>query len=132
MLDGENPFVILARITVKDGMVNDYLAIAEEADKAVERTEEGMLFHNFDADPDDSNKFVWTEVYRKSEDFIFHADNPPVGDYVTKHSKLATHFSLEIYGNVSQAVIDKINSLDIPFKHFPTTSVGFVRSERFA
>ena len=129
MIDGENPFVILARITVKDGMVNDYLAIAEEADKAVERTEEGMLFHNFDADP---NKFVWTEVYRKSEDFIFHADNPPVGDYVAKHGELATHFSIEIYGNVSQAVIDKIYSLDIPLKHFSTTSVGFVRSERFA
>ena len=100
MIDGENPFIILARITVKEGLVNDYLAIAEEADKAVERTEEGMLFHNFDADPDDPNKFVWTEVYRRSEDFIFHADNPPVGDYVAKHSELATHFSIEIYGNV--------------------------------
>jgi quinol monooxygenase YgiN len=132
MIDGENPFVILARITVKDGMVNDYLAIAEQADKAVERTEEGMLFHNFDADPDDPNKFVWTEVYRKSEDFIFHADNPPVEEYVVRHGELATQFSIEIYGNVSLAVIDKINSLDIPLKHFSTTSVGFVRSERFA
>ena len=132
MLDGENPFVILARITVKDGMVNDYLAIAEQADKAVERTEEGMLFHNFDADPNDPNKFVWTEVYRKSEDFIFHADNPPVEEYVVRHGELATQFSIEIYGNVSLAVIDKINSLDIPLKHFSTTSVGFVRSERFA
>ena len=37
MIDGENPFIILARITVKEGLVNDYLAIAEEADKAVER-----------------------------------------------------------------------------------------------
>ena len=94
MIDGENPFVILARITVKDGMVNDYLAIAEQADKAVERTEEGMLFHNFDADPDDPNKFVWTEVYRKSEDFIFHADNPPVEEYVVRHGELATQFSI--------------------------------------
>ena len=132
MIDGENPFVILARITVKDGMVNDYLAIAEQADKAVERTEEGMLFHNFDADPDDPNKFVWTEVYRKSEDFIFHADNPPVEEYVLSHGELATQFSIEIYGNVSLAVIDKINSLNIPLKHFSSTSVGFVRSERFA
>ena len=132
MIDCENPFIILARITVKEGLVNDYLAIAEEADKAVERTEEGMLFHNFDADPNDPNKFVWTEVYRRSEDFIFHADNQPVGDYVAKHSELATHFSIEIYGNVSQAVIDKINYLEIPLKHFSTTPVGFVRSERFS
>jgi len=131
MADCGTPFVLLARITVKEGMVNEYLSIAAEADKAVEKTEEGMLFHNFDADPDDPNKFVWTEVYRKSEDFVFHADNPPVQDYVAKHSELATHFSIEIYGNVSQEVIDKINSLEIPLKHFATTSVGYVRSERF-
>ena len=131
MVDGKNPFVILARVTVKDGMVNDYLAIAAEADKAVKETEEGMLFHNFDIDPNDPNKFVWTEIYRKSEDFLFHADNPPVQEYVQKHSELATHFSIEIYGNVSQAVIEKINFLEIPLKHFATTSVGYVRSERF-
>ena len=131
MVDCGTPFVLLARITVKEGMVSEYLSIAAEADKAVEKTEEGMLFHNFDADPDDPNKFVWTEVYRKSEDFLFHADNPPVQDYVAKHSELATHFSIEIYGNVSQEVIDKINSLEIPLKHFATTSVGYVRSERF-
>ena len=131
MADCGTPFVLLARITVKEGMVNEYLSIAAEADKAVEKTEEGMLFHNFDADPDDPHKFVWTEVYCKSEDFLFHADNPPVQDYVAKHSELATHFSIEIYGNVSQEVIDKINSLEIPLKHFATTSVGYVRSERF-
>ena len=131
MADCGTPFVLLARITVKEGMVNEYLSIAAEADKAVEKTEDGMLFHNFDADPDDPHKFVWTEVYRKSEDFLFHADNPPVQDYVAKHSELATHFSIEIYGNVSQEVIDKINFLEIPLKHFATTSVGYVRSERF-
>ena len=131
MTDSENPFVLLARITVKEGMVDEYLEIAEAADKAVEETEEGMLFHNFDRDPDDPHKFVWTEVYRKSKDFLFHVDNPPVQDYVAKHSDLATHFSIEIYGNVSQAVIDRIKSLGIPLKHFATTSVGYVRSERF-
>ena len=132
MADIPTPFVLLARITVKQGMINEYLSLAAEADKAVERTEEGMLFHNFDADPDDPHKFVWTEVYRNSSDFLFHADNPPVQDYVEKHAELATHFSIEIYGNVSQAVIDKIKSLGIPLKHFATTSVGYVRSERFA
>jgi|TARA_B110000238_G_scaffold33767_1_gene34804 autoinducer 2-degrading protein len=132
MVDGKNPFIILARVTVKEGMVNDYLAIAAEADRAVKETEEGMLFHNFDVDPDDPNKFVWTEIYRKSEDFLFHADNPPVQEYVQKHSELATHFSIEIYGNVSQAVIEKINFLEIPLKYFATTAVGYVRSERFS
>ena len=37
MTDSENPFVLLARITVKEGMVEEYLEIAEAADKAVEK-----------------------------------------------------------------------------------------------
>jgi len=55
-----------------------------------------------------------------------------VQEYVEKHAELATHFSIEIYGNVSNGVIEKINLLRIPLKHFTTTSVGYVRSERFA
>ena len=131
MNDSENPFVLLARITVKEGMVDAYLEIAEEVDREVENTEEGMLLHTFDRDPDDPHKFVWTEVYRKSDDFLFHADNPPVLEYVEKHAELATHFAIEIYGNVSNEVIEAINSREIPLKHFASTSVGYIRSERF-
>ena len=132
MSDSENPFVLLARITVKEGMVDAYLEAAEEVDKEVEKTEEGMLLHTFDRDPDDPHKFVWTEVYRKSDDFLFHADNPAVLGYVEKHAELATHFAIEIYGNVSNEVIEAINSREIPLKHFASTSVGYIRSERFA
>ena len=132
MSDNGNPFVLLARITVKEGMVDAYLEIAEEVDRAVEKTEEGMLLHTFDRDPDDPHKFVWTEVYRKSDDFLFHADNPPVIEYVEKHAELATHFAIEIYGNVSNEVIEEINSREIPLKHFASTSVGYIRSGRFA
>ena len=132
MSDNETPFVLLARITVKERMVDAYLKIAEEVDREVEKTEEGMLLHTFDRDPDDPHKFVWTEVYRKSDDFLFHADNPPVLEYVEKHAELATHFAIEIYGNVSNEVIEAINSREIPLKHFASTSVGYIRSERFA
>ena len=40
MSDGMNPFVLLARITVKEGKLEEYLAIASEVDKAVESTEQ--------------------------------------------------------------------------------------------
>ena len=43
MADSKSAFVLLARITVKEGRVDEYLEIAEAADKAVEKTEEGML-----------------------------------------------------------------------------------------
>jgi len=88
-VEGSNPFILIARIHVKEGMVEEYLDIANEVDNAVELSEPGMLFHNFDADPDDPLAFTWTEVYSNSEAFIKHDANPPVQEYVKKHSELA-------------------------------------------
>ena len=130
-MDGQNPFILIARIQVKAGMVEDYLEIADEVDKAVELSEPGMLFHNFDADPDDPLAFTWTEVYSNSNAFIKHDANPPVQEYVTKHAELADSFTIEIYGNVSKDVIETINRLGIPLKHFKTTRVGYVRDKNF-
>ena len=96
--DGNNPFILIARIYVKEGMVEEYLDIANEVDNAVELSEPGMLFHNFDADPEDPLAFTWTEVYSNSEAFIKHDANPPVQEYVAKHAELADGFTIEIYG----------------------------------
>ena len=128
---GENPFILIARIQVKEGMVDEYLEIADTVDNAVEASEPGMLFHNFDSDPEDPLAFTWTEVYSNSKAFIKHDANPPVQEYVTKHAELADGFTIEVYGNVSQEVIDTINRLGIPLKHFKTTKVGYVRAKNF-
>ena len=130
-MDGQNPFILIARIQVKAGMVEEYLEIADEVDKAVELSEPGMLFHNFDADPDDPLAFTWTEVYSNSNAFIKHDANPPVQEYVAKHAELADGFTIEIYGDVSKDVIETINRLGIPLKHFKTTRVGYVREKNF-
>ena len=130
-MDGQNPFILIARIQVKAGMVEEYLEIADEVDKAVELSEPGMLFHNFDADPDDPQAFTWTEVYSNSNAFIKHDANPPVQEYVVKHAELADGFTIEIYGDVSKDVTETINRLGIPLKHFKTTRVGYVREKNF-
>ena len=130
-MDGQNPFILIARIQVKAGMVEEYLEIADAVDKAVELSEPGMLFHNFDADPDNPLAFTWTEVYSNSNAFIKHDANPPVQEYVAKHAELADGFTIEIYGDVSQDVIETINRLGIPLKHFKTTRVGYVREKNF-
>ena len=78
MADGENPLVLLARITVKHDMIKEYLDMATEEGKAVEQTEEGMLSHIFDTEPNDPHQFVLTKVYRKSEDFLLRTNNPPI------------------------------------------------------
>ena len=128
---GKNPFILIACIQVKEGMVDEYLEIANSVDNAVEASEPGMLFHNFDSDPEDPLAFTWTEVYSNSKAFIKHDANPPVQEYVTKHAELADGFTIEVYGNVSQEVIDTINRLGIPLKHFKTTKVGYVRAKNF-
>ena len=124
--------MLLARITVKKGCVEDYLRIAAAADVAVEKSEPGMLLHSFDADPDDDHKFVWTEIFRSSDDFIAHIENPPVQDYVEKHGEIANELSIEVYGKISDQCMNKIQSLGVPFKHFKATSVGYFRPERFS
>ena len=127
----KNPFILIARIKIKEGMIDKYLNIASEVDDAVEHTEPGMLFHNFDADPNDPLSFTWTEVYKDSASFIAHVNNPPVQEYVGKHDELGDEFSIEIYGNVSEEVIDNINELSLPLQHFKTTRVGYVRDDYF-
>ena len=49
MEPSEKPFVLIARVKVKEGQVEEYLNLAEETDHSVEQTEPDMLFHNFDA-----------------------------------------------------------------------------------
>ena len=125
---GANPFILIARVQVKEGFVDEYLQVAATVDSAVERTEPGMLFHNFDADPDDPLAFTWTEVYKNSDAFLQHTSNPPVLEYVAKHAEFGEGFAIEIYGNVSNAVLANISELGFPLKHFRTTRVGYVRS----
>ena len=105
---GKNPFILIARIKVKEGMVDEYLKIASEVDDAVKHTEPGMVFHNFDADPTDPLSFTWTEVYKDSASFISHVNNPPVQEHVGKHAELGDEFLIEIYGNSSEEVIENI------------------------
>ena len=130
-MTGKNPFLLIARIGVKENMIEEYLAIAEEVDNAVQESEPGMLFHNFDKDPDDPLGFVWSEVYTDSEALIAHINNPPVQAYVEKHDELADTFEIEVYGNLSEDAISAVEALEVPFKHFKSTDVGYVREENF-
>ena len=129
--EGENPIILIARISIKPGLVKEYLEIAEEVDKETKRLEPGMIFHNFDSDPDDALVFTWSEIYLNSEALIFHLDAAHAQEYVKKHDQLADGFEIEIYGNLSMEAIRSVKDLGLPFKHFKTTKVGYVRDEYF-
>ena len=122
------PFVVIARIHVKPGKVDQYLEIAAKVDAEVEKSEPGMLFHNFDADPSDPLSFTWTEVYKNDDALIAHINNPPVQRYVEQHAELGDGFEIEIFGKLKNETIQAVEVLGVPFKHFVTTSVGYVRA----
>ena len=121
------PFVLIARIQVKPGNVDQYLEIAAKVDAEVENSESGMLFHNFDADPSDPLPFTWTEVYKNHDSLIAHINNPPVQRYVEQHAALGDGFEIEIYGKLGKETIEAVKALGISFKYFVTTDVGYVR-----
>ena len=112
-------------------MVDENLKIASEVDNAVKHTEPRVLFHNFDADPTDPLSFTWTKIYKDSGSLISHVSYPRVQEYVRKHTELGDDFSVEICRNVSEEVINSINALSLPLKHFKTTRVGYVKEEFF-
>ena len=63
----DTPFILLAKITVKENKVSEYLELADKTDKAVEAFEPGMLHHTFDQDPENPLIFVWSEAYKNDE-----------------------------------------------------------------
>ena len=48
----DTPFILLAKITVKEDKVSEYLELADKTDKAIEAVEPGTLHHNFNQDPE--------------------------------------------------------------------------------
>jgi len=58
------PFLLLARIDVMDGKMDEYLQLMKEADDGVNATEPGMLFHTVNIDPEKKNRICWTELYQ--------------------------------------------------------------------
>ena len=127
----DKPFILIARVRVMPGKVEDYLKIAELVDAEVEKTEPGMLFHNFDADPTDPSQFTWTELYKDDVSLINHLNNPPVQDYLAKHLELAESLEVEIYGTLDDETAEYLTAAwgdaGIPFKYFKSTKVGYVR-----
>ena len=53
----DTPFMLIARLKVKEGKVNEYFEIADKTDKAVEASEPGMLHHTLDQVPEDPLSF---------------------------------------------------------------------------
>ena len=126
-LNEETPLVIIARTQVKEGKKEEYLKFGKEIDDVVNDTEPGMLFHDLGTDPNDPLALTWTEILKDSASFVFHLNNPHVVEGFKKQEELVEEIRLEIYGNVSDELINKVKELNLPFKYFKSTGVNYVR-----
>ena len=124
--DQSTPFMLLARIHVKQECVDAYLELARATDTAVQASEPGMIHHTFDQDPDDPQSFVWSEVYANDEAFSAHVSNPPVQEYLKRHAELGDGFSIEVYDTVGHACRTLMESFGLPLKIFET-KLGYSR-----
>jgi len=126
-LNEETPLVIIARTQVKEGKKEEYLKFGKEIDDVVNDTEPGMLFHDLGTDPNDPLALTWTEILKDSASFVFHLNNPHVVEGFKRQEELVEEIRLEIYGNVSDELINKVKELNLPFKYFKSTGVNYVR-----
>ena len=124
--DQSTPFMLLARIHVKPGCVDQYLELARITDAAVQSSEPGMLHHTFDQDPENPQAFVWSEVYANDDAFAAHVANPPVQEYLRKHAELGDGFSIEVYGTVGDHCKKLMESFGLPLKIY-TSRLGYSR-----
>ena len=118
--DASTPFILIARIKVKPGKVQEYLELATKTDAAVEASEPGMLHHTFDQDPENPLCFTWSEVYKNDHAFLAHLANPLVGEYLQVHAQLGDGFTVEIYGTVGEECKAAIAGTGLPVKIFET------------
>jgi quinol monooxygenase YgiN len=123
---GPTAFVLIARLHAFPGQAEQVIALSSAVDQKVEAGEPGMLLHTFDRDPGDSQGFIWTEVYEKSEALIFHLNNADLGAYLAAVSPLLDEFTVELYGAVSEEAVAALRATGIPTTHYPNV-LGYVR-----
>ena len=122
----DTPFILLAKIKVKEDNISEYLELADKTDKAVQANELGMLHHTFYLVPEDPFRFVWSEDYKYDDAFLEHLANPEVAKYLKEHPKLAEDFTVEVYGTFGNHCLDIMKGTDVPFKVFKT-KLGYSR-----
>ena len=126
LLAGQSAFVLIARLHALPGEAENVVALSSAVDEKVEAGEPGMLLHTFDAHPNDSLGFVWTEVYENSEALVFHLDNADLTTYLEAVSPLLDVFTVELYGAVSPEAVARLRETGTPVVHYPNV-LGYVR-----
>ena len=119
-------FIVLARIRIKAGCVDDYISMSKATDDLVQQNESGTAHHVFVADPNDPLLFTWAEAFVNDEAFLEHLNAPHIANYFKEHERLGEAFSLEFYGSISEASLKAMEQSGITFTVYET-ACGFSR-----
>ena len=119
-------FIVLARIRIKAGCVDDYISMSKATDDLVQQNESGTAHHVFVADPNDPLLFTWAEAFVNDEAFLEHLNAPHIANYFKEHERLGEDFSLEFYGSIGEASLKAMEQSGITFTVYET-ACGFSR-----
>ena len=119
-------FIVLARIRIKAGCVDDYISMSKATDDLVQQNESGTAHHVFVADPNDPLLFTWAEAFVNDEAFLEHLNAPHIANYFKEHERLGEAFSLEFYGSIGEASLKAMEQSGITFTVYET-ACGFSR-----
>jgi|TARA_B100001059_G_C17527243_1_gene423760 quinol monooxygenase YgiN len=119
-------FIVLARIRIKAGCVDDYIAMSKATDDLVQQHESGTAHHVFVSDPQDPLSFTWAEAFVNDEAFLEHLNAPHIAKYFKEHERLGESFSLEFYGTIGEPSLKAMQSSGLSFTVFET-ACGFTR-----
>jgi autoinducer 2-degrading protein len=119
-------FIVLARIRIKAGCVDDYIAMSKATDDLVQKYESGTAHHVFASDPNDPLSYTWAEAFVNDEAFLEHLNAPHISDYFKEHERLGESFSLEFYGTIGESSLKVMQSSGIAFTVYKT-ACGFTR-----
>ena len=119
-------FIVLARIRIKAGCVDDYISMSKATDDLVQQNESGTAHHVFVADPNDPLLFTWAEAFVNDEAFLEHLNAPHIANYFKEHERLGEAFSLEFYGSIGEASLKAMEQSGITFTVYET-ACGFTR-----
>ena len=119
-------FIVLARIRIKAGCVDDYISMSKATDDLVLQNESGTAHHVFVSDPNDPLLFTWAEAFVNDEAFLEHLNAPHIANYFKEHERLGEAFSLEFYGSIGEASLKAMEQSGITFTVYET-ACGFSR-----
>ncbi|MDE0533195.1 MAG: putative quinol monooxygenase [Albidovulum sp.] len=86
--DSGGAFVVLAEFEVKDGKIEEFLALARDDSKHSVQDEPGCRQFDVLLSPDEPNVVAFYEVYDTREDFDAHLTTPHFDRFASRHLEL--------------------------------------------